>query len=267
MMSMRANVFSSTAGRLRPGLLLATAMLLAILAACATPSGPTTSGATPPGAAIVEEDVTAAPATAAAEVAEVATAARSEHAATAPAPAQGQPSQAATATAELTAAANLPAPTCDGPTAPNPAGPYYTPNTPERASLLEPGIEGTRLVISGYVLSPDCTPIPGAWLDFWHADANGVYDNDGYRLRGHQFTDADGRYRLETILPGLYPGRTRHIHVAVQAPGSEVFVTQLYFPGEPQNAGDGLYLPELELTMGETAEGQTGAFDFVLPGP
>jgi protocatechuate 3,4-dioxygenase beta subunit len=102
------------------------------------------------------------------------------------------------------------------------AGPFYTPNSPRRASLLEPGVAGTRMVVTGLVLSTACTPLPGALVDFWQADDRGEYDNVGFRLRGHQFADSAGRYRLETIVPGLYPGRTRHFHVRVQAPNQPV---------------------------------------------
>jgi protocatechuate 3,4-dioxygenase beta subunit len=144
-------------------------------------------------------------------------------------------------------------------------GPYYTPNTPQRTSFLEPGITGTRLVVSGFVLSTDCQPVAQALIDFWHADDGGNYDNVGYKLRGHQFTDANGQYTLETILPGLYPGRTRHIHVKVQAPNQPVLTTQLYFPNEPENARDGIYIPELEMAVQDSADGsKTGAFNFVL---
>jgi protocatechuate 3,4-dioxygenase beta subunit len=144
-------------------------------------------------------------------------------------------------------------------------GPYYTPNTPERTSLLEPGITGTRLLVTGSVLSTGCTPVAQALVDFWHCDDAGVYDNVGYKLRGHQFTDDAGRYSLETILPGVYPGRTRHIHVKVQAPNQPVLTTQLYFPGEPANARDGIYNLALEMTMGQADDGQLGTFNFVLP--
>lgn len=84
-----------------------------------------------------------------------------------------------------------------------------------------------------------------ALLDFWHADEEGDYDNAGFRFRGHQFTDGEGRYRLETIVPGSYPGRTRHIHVKLQARGGPVLTTQLYFPGEAGNSRDGLFRPQL----------------------
>ena len=84
---------------------------------------------------------------------------------------------------------------------------------------------GTRIVVEGSVLTTDCRPMPQALVDFWQADDRGQYDNAGYRLRGHQFTDDTGHYRLETIVPGLYPGRTRHIHVKVQAPNQPVLTT------------------------------------------
>lgn len=123
---------------------------------------------------------------------------------------------------------------------------------------------GTPLVLTGRVLSMGCQPVAGALLDFWQADAVGNYDNTGFRLRGHQFADTDGRYRLLTIVPGLYPGRTRHIHVKVQAPHRPVFTTQVYFPGEPHNREDFLFRDDL-LAMLEAADGSTsGRFDFVL---
>ena len=86
-------------------------------------------------------------------------------------------------------------------------GPYYKANTPERASLIEPGMAGARIIVAGYILTRDCKPIAGAWLDFWQANDTGEYDNSGYTLRGHQYTDNKGRYYLETIMPGLYASR------------------------------------------------------------
>jgi protocatechuate 3,4-dioxygenase beta subunit len=102
--------------------------------------------------------------------------------------------------------------------------------------------------------------VANALLDFWHSDDAGEYDNRGYRYRGHQFSDAQGRWRLETTIPARYPGRTRHIHVKVQAPGRRVLTTQVYFPGDPGNARDPLY--RADLTMRRT--GSEGRFDFVI---
>lgn len=160
-----------------------------------------------------------------------------------------------------------PTPACgdqDDPTPPQTAGPFYTPNSPERTSLLEAGMAGTTITLSGQVLTVDCAPVPGALVDFWHADNAGVYDNQGFRLRGHQFTDAEGRYTLETIVPGLYPGRTRHFHVNVQAPDRPILTTQLYFPDEPANAGDGLFDEALLMSVADSEAARTARFNFVL---
>lgn len=160
----------------------------------------------------------------------------------------------------------VPTPECDDddPTPRQMDGPFFKPRTPQRTSLLEPGINGTRLVLTGLVLSTACKPVAGALLDFWQADGHGDYDNQGYRLRGHQFSDADGRYRLETIVPGLYPGRTRHIHVKLQAPNRPPLSTQVYFPGEVQNEDDFLFRPDLLMKVGNSGGVRDGRFDFVL---
>jgi protocatechuate 3,4-dioxygenase beta subunit len=146
-------------------------------------------------------------------------------------------------------------------------GPYYAPGSPERSSLLEPGMEGTKLVITGYVLTPECESIPGAWLDFWQTDANGVYDNAGFRLRGHQYTGPNGSYRLETVLPGEYPGRTAHIHVKVQAPGGQVLTTQLFFPGSQGNTSDSIFSERLLVVMETGQDSLQGTFNFILENP
>jgi protocatechuate 3,4-dioxygenase beta subunit len=146
-------------------------------------------------------------------------------------------------------------------------GPYYKRHSPQRTSFLEPGITGTPLVVTGTILTTDCQPLTRVLVDFWHADAQGVYDNVGAKLRGHQFTDDAGQYSLQTIVPGHYSGRTRHIHVKVQAPNQPVLTTQLYFPAEPANARDGLFNPQLVMTVQGTANGRAGHFNFVLASP
>ena len=157
-----------------------------------------------------------------------------------------------------------PTPACGQATPAQTEGPYFKPSSPERGSLLDPEMRGRRLVVTGVVRGTDCKPVPRALLDFWQADAGGRYDNSGFRLRGHQFTDAEGRYRLETIVPGVYPGRARHIHVKAQAPSRPPLTTQMYFPGAASNARDGLFDPALLVTLADAADGATARFDFVL---
>jgi protocatechuate 3,4-dioxygenase beta subunit len=153
--------------------------------------------------------------------------------------------------------------TCGELTAAQTEGPFFKTSTPLRTSLVEPGSKAPRLVVTGQVLSAGCRPVANALLDFWHADADGEYDNRGFRYRGHQFTDAEGRYRLVTNVPAEYPGRARHIHVKVQAPSKRILTTQLYFRDEPGNRRDGLYTRDLEMRMSARGAGE-GAFDFVV---
>jgi protocatechuate 3,4-dioxygenase beta subunit len=156
-----------------------------------------------------------------------------------------------------------PTPACDDGDDPTPEqteGPYFLPDSPERKSLVEDGVDGDRMVLTGRVLGTDCKPVRRALLDFWQADGNGEYDVEGFRLRGHQFTDGEGRFRLETVVPGLYPGRTRHIHVKAQRPRGEVLTTQLYFRDEPGNDSDGIFDAALVMAGSRRA----ARFDFVL---
>ena len=142
-------------------------------------------------------------------------------------------------------------------------GPYFKASSPERTNIRGSS-SGTRLVLTGTVVTTDCTPVSRALVDFWQTDGAGAYDNSGYSFRGHQFTDAHGRYELDTVVPGLYPGRTRHIHVKVQAPGGRVLTTQLYFPNEPRNVSDGIYRRECVIDVRDGAERRDGTFRFVL---
>ena len=160
-----------------------------------------------------------------------------------------------------------PTPACDDgdePTRPQTEGPFYSPDTPRRRSLLEDGLQGERLALTGVVVDSRCRPIPRALLDFWQADANGDYDTEGFRLRGHQFTDRRGRYRLDTIVPALYTGRTRHIHVKAQRSGGDVLTTQLYFPGEPANQSDPIFDAALLMNVRRAGTARRATFTFVL---
>jgi catechol 1,2-dioxygenase len=119
-------------------------------------------------------------------------------------------------------------------------GPFYRDGAPMRATLTGPG-GGEALVVRGVVLGTGaaCTPLAGALLDVWHADAGGAYDNTtpDFGWRGRLLTDASGAYTLTTILPGRYLNgdtyRPRHIHLTISADGHAPLTTQLYFEGDP----------------------------------
>jgi protocatechuate 3,4-dioxygenase beta subunit len=160
-----------------------------------------------------------------------------------------------------------PTPECrdeDDPTAEQTEGPFHKPRSPRRADLREPGTAGRPLTLAGQVLTRFCKPVAGAVVDFWHADEKGDYDNIGFRYRGHLLTDAQGRYQFHTIVPALYPGRTRHYHVKIIGGGQRGLTTQLYFPNEPANRRDGLFRRELLMKLTESSDGLAAAFTFVL---
>jgi len=153
----------------------------------------------------------------------------------------------------------------DDPTPAQTEGPYFTPNSPLRRSIVPAGAAGVRLTLTGRVLTTAGKPIARALIDFWQADARGAYDNSGYRFRGHQLTDAKGRYALTTVVPGLYPGRTKHIHVKVQPRGGSILTTQLYFPGVARNRSDSIFQSALLVRNWRKVGARRAArFDFVL---
>jgi len=121
-------------------------------------------------------------------------------------------------------------------------GPFYVKGAPAQADLCASGTGGAqKLTVSGRVLGMlECAPLAGALVEVWQADNRGDYtqvtagkkDDPGCLLRASLTTDAGGRYRFQTIVPGEYPGRPRHIHYRVSAKGHATLVTQLYFASE-----------------------------------
>jgi protocatechuate 3,4-dioxygenase beta subunit len=212
-------------------------LLSILLAACQTsPTGATTSAPTLP--------LVAAPSSASSALGSP----------TPPAASLGSPATASTIN-------------CSSPAAMTPSmteGPYFKSGSPERLSLYTQGMAGTKLILTGYVMTTDCRSIAHALLDFWQADAKGNYDNSGYTLRGHQFTDESGRYQLTTIVPGLYPGRTEHIHVKIQAPNGPIITTQLFFPGVTQNQSDSIFDAKLLINTQTTSGGIAAEYNFVV---
>jgi protocatechuate 3,4-dioxygenase beta subunit len=160
-----------------------------------------------------------------------------------------------------------PTPAChdgDEPTLPETEGPFFKPRSPQHSDLREPGLPGRPVELSGRVLTRACRPIAGAIVDLWQADDAGEYDNKGFHLRGHVFTDSEGRYTFRTIVPGLYPGRTRHFHAKIQAPKGPLLTTQFYFPDEPHNRTDAFFHRELVMQVASADDALRARFDVVL---
>src|SRR4051812_17422367 len=87
---------------------------------------------------------------------------------------------------------SLPAtPSCgDHPTVAQTEGPYFKPDSPEKADLAADVSNGTPFFVAGSVMSTSSQPVGRALLDIWQAAPDGQYDNTGNRLRGHLFADA-----------------------------------------------------------------------------
>ena len=145
-------------------------------------------------------------------------------------------------------------------------GPYYLAGMVFRDNLAPENSSGTQLTIRGKVLLKDCTtPVANAVLDIWHANENGVYQENSYR--GKVQADDNGNYEFTTILPSPYGSggvsRPRHIHYKVLRGSKELLTSQMYFDKE--------LILEVGSTrlvyVSETQEGLEGEFNIYLESP
>jgi protocatechuate 3,4-dioxygenase beta subunit len=167
-------------------------------------------------------------------------------------------------------------------------GPYYVSGTQALVdgNLNYDGFSGTPIKITGRVLAganDDAPVITNAKIEFWQADdegsyhpnANGAatrYTDEQIALRGYVTTNELGQYTLNSIYPGYYEGRARHIHVKISADGYTSIVTQLIF--QPKSGDNQTYstdsiaqsLGSCYLMEMSNETPQTGAFDFRLNG-
>jgi protocatechuate 3,4-dioxygenase beta subunit len=150
-------------------------------------------------------------------------------------------------------------------TDPDDEGPFYKAGAPMREEIFDKSTPGTRLEVTGRVLSVSGQPIPGAIVDVWNASPEGVYDLAGYHLRGKVKSDSKGRYRFVTIRPAPYVGRTAHLHMMVGGQQHRTLTTQLYFKGEPLNYKDAFVRPSRVISV-RSGDVHKAEFDFVLAG-
>ena len=176
-------------------------------------------------------------------------------------------------------------------------GPFYPTHPPPDTDLDLTTIrgradraEGVVIGISGLVLDEGLQPVPGALVDIWQANRHGRYAHEAdpnpapldpaFQGSAQLRTDAQGRYRFTTIIPGAYPAaegwmRPPHIHFKVARRGFHELVTQMYFAGEALNDADRLLqaVPEgererLVVTLVDGAPhdvpAKTGVFNIVL---
>jgi protocatechuate 3,4-dioxygenase beta subunit len=151
-------------------------------------------------------------------------------------------------------------------------GPFFFDTRLERSDIRE-GRDGVELRLSLRLLdAADCTPLEGALVEIWHADADGAYsafdvaDGNGANLagqtflRGFQRSNAAGRVEFRTIYPGWYPGRTPHVHLMVLVGAERVLITQLYFP---ESLSDEVYAAPAYVARG--ARDTSNAADALAP--
>lgn len=104
---------------------------------------------------------------------------------------------------------------------------------------------GESLRVTGRVLDAAGHPRAGVIVYGYQTDRSGEYppvtpprshlSNYHGRLRGWVRSDANGRYTLDTILPGSYGGNPAHIHMHVIEPGcGTYYIDDLMFAGDPQ---------------------------------
>ena len=173
-------------------------------------------------------------------------------------------------------------------------GPYYLGGQTRLSSSCElphrPDEKGTPLVFSGQVRDLDGSPLAGAEVDIWHADADGYYSGfaphlpDG-NLRGIVVTDAEGNFSIRTVQPapyqiptdgptgklieaaGWHPWRPAHLPLMVRADGHRTITTQLYFAGGEWLDSDVAEATKPELILDPVDDG-TGvrrvSYDFEL---
>lgn len=129
-----------------------------------------------------------------------------------------------------------PSPQSCAPTPPDALGPFYEPGAPVRDRV------GEGHVLRGVVRSSrDCSPIPGARIEFWLAGPDGQYA-DAYRAT--VFSSPDGAYRFTSHFPPSYGGRPPHIHIRITALGYQTLVTQYYpQPGQTEGILDLVLIP------------------------
>ncbi len=123
-------------------------------------------------------------------------------------------------------------------------GPYFIEGAPIQTIIAHSDEPGQRLFITGRVLQNDCESIiAGAMVEVWHANDAGCYsinqvcstgnpDNEEFNLRGKMFSDSNGFYGFETILPGNYANRPKHIHIKITTPDNQVLISQIYFEND-----------------------------------
>lgn len=125
-------------------------------------------------------------------------------------------------------------------------GPFYRPGSPVRNNMLVAGDAGIKVLLDVRIKHNDCvTPLKNAKVEIWHCSPTGEYDNstDEFRYRATAFTDNEGKYYFNTILPIPYEAgrnnfRPAHFHLMITAENYQPLITQIYFAGDKHLSTD-----------------------------
>ena len=182
-------------------------------------------------------------------------------------------------------------------------GPFHVEGSPhyEHGADIANGAKGEPCFVRGHVRALDGTPVAGAEIEVWQADADGFYDvqyanQEQHRARGTLVSSADGGFHFRSILAeaypiphdgpvgqllerlGRHPWRPAHLHFMISAPGYERLVTHVFRDGDKYLDSDAVFGVRSSLIAdwvrheaGPTPDGGTSPgpfysldFDFVL---
>ena len=140
-------------------------------------------------------------------------------------------------------------------------GPFYQQAAPAYAlgDSIAAKARGPELQLYGQVTDRDGRPVPGATIQVWQTDSDGMYDLQLYNgtemdMRGNFVADQQGRFHFRTVRPLGYlipmdgpvgslieaqrrhGCRPAHIHFLIGAPGYRELVTALYL-GHDEHIG------------------------------
>lgn len=128
---------------------------------------------------------------------------------------------------------------------------YFRDESLEDLTRVDPGVvagaSGQHIILRGRVLDRHGDLANGVVMEFWQANAKGVYRNpanennqdidpwfNGYgRLRS-----ASGEYSFRTIMPGATGNRAPNITITIFSDGINRIVTQVFFADQKANASD-----------------------------
>lgn len=146
-------------------------------------------------------------------------------------------------------------------------GPFHVPGAPKlsHGADIANGAKGEPCYVSARVVA-DGTPVTGATVNVWHADAEGFYDvqdpkwtPEDMKLRAIFETDTDGRLNFWTVMPKAYPiptdgpvggmleatkrhpMRPAHIHFMIAKTGYDSLITHVYVDGDKWLDSDAVF--------------------------